>query len=111
MDEYDWILIAEREIARPIACEILNTCASTRSDRLIAVADELGHDANSAAAVLAEMAWGEAALHRGWVQGSKNMKLYYEICAEAESLLRCGWFPGEPVFLYYGEGVMVTTHD
>ena len=95
-----WYEIAEREIARPIACEILNTCVCTRGERLVAVAINLDHDPDSVATMLAEMAWGECAKHLKWHQGSKNMTLYYKICAEAESLLQRGWFPGEPVELY-----------
>ena len=98
--DMEWIEIAEREIARPIACEILSTCASTQQEGLLGVADLLGHETEGVAAELAVAAWDACAPSCGWVPGSIDANLYYIICAEAESLLRSGWFPGEPAEWY-----------
>lgn len=100
-EDNEWLLIAEREIARPIACEILQTCASTRDVLMLGIADLLGHQTDGVAGELALAAWEHCADKLGWVKGGPfNADLYYDICAEAESLLQCGWFPGEPDELY-----------
>lgn len=100
-EDNEWLQIAEREIARPIACEILQTCASTRDVLMLGIADLLGHKTDGVAGELALAAWEHCAEKLGWVKGGPfNADLYYEICAEAESLLQCGWFPGEPDALY-----------
>lgn len=98
--ELEWQAIAEQEIARPIACEILNTCTFTRNDGLLGTAGALGHETDGLAALLALAAWEVCATQLGWFEGSSDDDLYYRICAEAESLLQCGWFPGEPVDAY-----------
>ncbi len=98
--ELEWQAIAEQEIARPVACEILHTCACTRDSGFLGVAGELGHETDGLAALLASAAWELCANELGWEPGSADDDLYYRICAEAESLLQCGWFPGEPSDLY-----------
>lgn len=103
----DWYKVWENkvdvEIARPIACEILGTCASTRSEGLLGVAGALGHESFGLAAELALAAWTECAPKYGWVptrdlrdmQRQDLWDKYFLVCAEAESLLRGGWFPGD----------------
>lgn len=90
MNSHDWIKAAEREIARPIACEILGTCASTQFEGFLAVAIALGHEAEGIACEMAQAAWDFCATERGYVMGAGNWSLYYEVCAEAESLLQSG---------------------
>lgn len=85
----EWFRVAEREIARPLACEILGTCACTQGDGLLGIAAQLGHEETSVAAELALAAWEICAVRLNQTSYSD----YYEICAEAESLLQCGWFP------------------
>lgn len=98
--ENDWFVVAEREVARPVACEILSATACQRDALMLGVADDLGHNTEGVAAELALAAWGHCAEKLGWVFGKFNADLYYLICLEAESLLQCGWSPGEPSELY-----------
>lgn len=95
----DWQAIAEHQIAvsiaLPIACEILSATACMRTKGFIGIADDLGYGTESLAVELAYQAWNIASRALKWVPGVHDWDLYFEVCAEAESLLQTGEY-----FLY-----------
>lgn len=97
--EAEWQQIAKRELARPVACEILSACACTRDAGLLSVAEELGHEFVGSAGSMALAAWAHCATRMSFQSDKLDWPRYYEICAEAEALLQCGWNPGDPTEL------------
>ena len=99
-----WKDVARREPARPLACEILATCASSQLGPIFKVTDEVGdpdtiEEADLAlASELALEAWKVVAAKRRYNHhpsfDAYSWDTYYEICAEAEAILQCGWCPG-----------------
>lgn len=99
-----WQDVARRELARPLACEILATCASTRGQPIFGITDEVGdpdtieEEDLALASELALEAWKAVAAKRRYTHHpafvAYSWDTYYEICAEAEAILQCGWCPG-----------------
>ena len=90
MTDATWNKIAEREIARPVACEILSGCACTPGYGIYGAAEMFGVPPDDPAVSLAMDAWVFVAEKLGW-RNHRSTELYAIICGNAETLLQRGW--------------------
>lgn len=102
MSDLNWEQVAELELAREEAREILSACACSETrDGLLGDAMGLGIDPDDTSAQLALVAWKTIAAGRNFSADprGRDWTVYEEVAAEAESLLASGWLPGMKVKL------------